>query len=454
MKKRFYNLVFAVILSLGIITPSYATSHIKSSIFQVLSGGGASSAFLTRDGLVTTLHSVLPDAGKRIHRFSDIRVNIIRQGCDPERVNLISVIPKIDLALLSAPKTCSASVLHTTNYQSNRNTLMLYGYPLSLSEVIDSEVRVRNMGLRPASIYLPRNNRRGPAKNTKLISLDEHMLPGHSGAPLIADNKVVAIANGGKVGTPISWAIPWNAQSKWLAESSSSITEVNRLIGLQKERQLYHSTTSAGSEIITIEFTNGRLMTVPIQDNATIDLGDQSGQPHLIKRGYSNQVIDYNLTIKPRGQGNARLFASGAKREFGFIRAGKKLLLETRPPTFSTDANFIYDHVNGLMWTKKVVSKPWVQAESYVQRINAQGSLEYSDWRLPSKGELIILNKIAKNNPELINNSSAWYWSSNEASFLGSAIIVNGGTVPNRQELSINQDIDKSQSIRLVRVLR
>jgi len=447
MKKLLYLLPSITSLALGVSTSTYASQNIKNSIFQVIFQSGSSTAFLTPEGLVTTLHSVLPEQGTTINHFSQIQVQVGKLSC-VETVKLIGAIPKMDLALLSRPKKCRAPILKTNNYTPSNRKLILYGHPLSISEILDSEVRVRNVGLKPASVYLPRTGRRGPYTDTKVISLDEHMLPGHSGAPLLSGNQVVAVANGGKHGTPVSWAIPWSNNIQWEKESES-IEEINRLVEFPKGGELYQSRTSRDTEIITIEFTDGRQMSVPIQDNTKIDLGEQRGHPSFIKKGYSNQVIDYNLTIKQTA--NNRRFASGATREFTFIRHGKNLLLEIKPPEISTDANYIYDHVNKLMWTKKVVSKTWSQADRYIQMINSRKTLKYSDWRLPSKGELTTLNTVAKSNPQLINNTSDWYWSSNESSFLGRGIIVNGGTVPGRSELVLTHDVDNNASVRLVR---
>lgn len=451
MKKILHFLLVYAVLTLAISTSTYASSSTKNSIFQVISQSGSSTAFLTKEGLVTTLHSVLPERGITINHFSQIQVEIGKSNC-VETVKLIGVIPKMDLALLSKPKKCRAPILKTNHYKPSNRKLMLYGHPLSISEILDSEVRVRNIGLKPASTYLPKTRRRGPYIDTKVISLDEHMLPGHSGAPLLSGNQVVAIANGGKHGTPVSWAIPWTNNLKWLGESDSSKKELNRLVSFPKDGELYQSSTSKDTEIITIEFSTGRRMSVPIQDNTIVKLGSESGYPTLIRKGYSNQVINYNLTV--RQAGSNKRFASGAQRAFNFIRKGKDLLLEIKPPEVSTDANYIYDHVNQLMWTKQVVSKSWRQAKNYVQQVNAHQTLRYNDWRLPSRGELITLSKISKENPQLINNSSDWYWSSNEASFLGRAIIVNGGNVPGRNELSLTHAVDKNMSVRLVRGFR
>ena len=440
--------IFTLLIS-ALSTSTYASQHIKNSIFQVISNG-SSTAFLTQEGLVTTLHSVLPGVGFRIHNFSQIQVKIGKLNC-VETVKLIGAIPKMDLALLSVPKKCKAPPLKTNNYKPSKGKLMLYGHPLSISVILDSEVRVRNIGLKPASIYLPRTKRRGPYTNTKVISLDEHMLPGHSGAPLFSGNQVVAIANGGKHGTPVSWAIPWSNNTQWLKESNSTVKEINRLAQFPKGGELYQSTTSKDTEIITIEFSNGRLMSIPVQNDTTVKLGEQNGHPTLIRKGYSNQVIDYNLKVSQKVSGSNQRFANGSRRAFNFIRNGKNLLLQIKPPEVSIDANYIYDNVNKLMWTKQVVSKSWAQAKNYVHNINAHKTFEYSDWRLPSRGELVTLNKIAKNNPQLINNTSDWYWSLNESSFLGRAIIVNGGNVPGRNELSLTHATDKNMSVRLVR---
>lgn len=451
MKQILHFLPAFTVLILTLPTSTYASPGIKNSIFQVISQNGSSTAFLTKEGLVTTLHSVLPERGITINSLSQIQVEVGQSSCI-ETVKLIGAIPKMDLALLSKPKKCRAPTLKTNQYKPSNRTLMLYGHPLSISEILDSEVRVRNIGLGPASIYLPKTGRRGPYTDTKVISLDEHMLPGHSGAPLLSGNHVVAIANGGKHGTPVSWAIPWTNNLKWLSESDSVKKELNRLVSFPKGGELYQSTTSKDTEIITIEFSNGRQMSVPIQDNTIVKLGNESGHPTLIRKGYSNQIINYNLTV--RQAGSNKRFASGAQRAFNFIRKGKDLLLEVKPPEVSTDANYIYDHVNQLMWTKQVVSKSWRQAKDYVQHVNAHQTLKYNDWRLPSRGELITLNKISKGNPQLINNSSDWYWSSNEASFLGRAIIVNGGSVPGRNELSLTHAVGNNMSVRLVRGFR
>jgi hypothetical protein len=114
----------------------------------------------------------------------------------------------------------------------------------------------------------------------------------------------------------------------------------------------------------------------------------------------------------------------------GELRRG----IEWPTPRFSENSNeTVTDNLTGLIWVKYAnliaIRDPsfgsssdgrvmWPNAIDYVNRLNNEAYLGYSDWRLPNRNELVSLINYAESNPTVWLNSQGFsnaqqhYWSS------------------------------------------
>jgi len=130
---------------------------------------------------------------------------------------------KRDMALLWSDSLNSARAqgleVRLKPSASDYASLQLLGYPLGLfrqKPTIDVKVtETTELGnLLPERIVPAIGERGSPSLDIKVLSIQSHLLPGHSGAPLLTKSgQVVGIGNGGlDLGRiEVGWAIPWSA---------------------------------------------------------------------------------------------------------------------------------------------------------------------------------------------------------------------------------------------------
>lgn len=103
--------------------------------------------------------------------------------------------------------------------QENRyENLRIIGYPLNLvrqqpTEIVGVRDITELVNLIPEDLVLSLHRRKSPSLGIQILSIEAHLLPGHSGAPIIdKHNNVIGIGNGGlDLGrAEIGWAIPWH----------------------------------------------------------------------------------------------------------------------------------------------------------------------------------------------------------------------------------------------------
>jgi Trypsin-like peptidase domain len=96
-------------------------------------------------------------------------------------------------------------------------TVKVYGHPYGISN-LERTLLVSNPALKPLKDLVPATplfilkERRSPNHLINVLNLQGHLLPGHSGAPILdSRGRVVAVASGGLKGgyADISWAIPF-----------------------------------------------------------------------------------------------------------------------------------------------------------------------------------------------------------------------------------------------------
>lgn len=119
------------------------------------------------------------------------------------------------------------------------------GFPLNFDSLLESrELRIRKRAIRLLDSLIPRTaselienwkERNSPSLGINVLSIEGHLLPGYSGAPILNKaNEVVGIANGGLQGgkVEISWAIPC-LDINW-EDASKVEEEIKRLKGLSR----------------------------------------------------------------------------------------------------------------------------------------------------------------------------------------------------------------------------
>jgi hypothetical protein len=94
-------------------------------------------------------------------------------------------------------------------------------------------------------------------------------------------------------------------------------------------------------------------------------------------------------------------------------------------PRFEPEQETVTDRLTGLVWCRNADPSEfplmWREALDYIARMNGEGTLGFSDWRLPNRRELRSLISHQTKQPALPENHpftnvfNGWYWSSTTA---------------------------------------
>ncbi len=94
-------------------------------------------------------------------------------------------------------------------------------------------------------------------------------------------------------------------------------------------------------------------------------------------------------------------------------------------PRFESEEEIVFDRLTGLAWCRNagLTEFPlmWQEALDFITRLNNEGALGFSDWRLPNRRELRSLISHQTKQPALpqghpfTNVFNGWYWSSTTA---------------------------------------
>ena len=169
----------------------------------------AATGFVYRDGatVVTALHVVA--GANRIQVKKSNGGRLINASIE-------KVLKDQDLALLRLEQNTNLPALRARNSPLDRgDRIVCLGYPFNIPSYDETELTVRSKDKRLRDIIPPRvknelDNLGYPNTNDPIISLEGHLLPGHSGAPVFdSQGEVVAISNGGLAvgGASRSWAL-------------------------------------------------------------------------------------------------------------------------------------------------------------------------------------------------------------------------------------------------------
>lgn len=295
-------------------------------VFQIITRCPGHSETLTgfrvqgMPGIVTALHGVAgcekisAIGGGTTNGFGGLRI--------------IQADIRRDIALLSSPELeASPDGLQVTEQESDYGGLYVVGYPLGITEqLVSKDLAVRERPRRPlyslipSNLYQTLNDRNSPNVKTEVLSLEGHLLHGHSGAPVLnGQHQVVGIANGGLEdgATAIVWAIPWQ-DIVW--ESASAIQdELVRLTEFAKPVS-FSSSASGDRRSLKIAFKGTGDVTHTIQREVYANRATQYLLPIPQEMNVEEithcLILDADDVVLAQGRLNTRLSSTDGLYEF------------------------------------------------------------------------------------------------------------------------------------------
>lgn len=166
------------------------------------------------EGIVTALHGVVDC--KTVNAISDD--GDIFNGLEITQVDIerdVALLSSAELRMLPNEGLVPTETISTT---VGLNTLRIAGYPLAAEkQKVDEIQSVR--AIHSLDDTIPNaeepdelRDRQSPTLSIMVLDLQAHLLPGHSGAPIVDENnQIIGIGNGGLRSGTVghSWAIPW-----------------------------------------------------------------------------------------------------------------------------------------------------------------------------------------------------------------------------------------------------
>lgn len=229
------RLIVLAVTALAVLTPAVAAAQSDQGAFvrvdatQCTSQPRRGSGFVwnTANTVVTSLHVV---AGCRT-----VNVRYTVGGGQLRAARLDRALPAADLALLLVDNPVTVRPLTTAFAAPAAGAeLTAWGYPIPVRGLIDTTFRRRVTAGRLSDLLNTALVKEilgvgMPDVNAEVVLLDGgHLLPGHSGAPLLdREGRVAAIADGGleRGAVQVSWAIPASRLGE-LAQSTQRTANV------------------------------------------------------------------------------------------------------------------------------------------------------------------------------------------------------------------------------------
>lgn len=213
----FFSLTLTLLAQSGSFTPSPHIYKIVVAGCEVGPAERVQSGFRVKDqvGIVTALHGVLgcktiiAEPGGNGRSFHNLLIGKVDIRHD------IAVLWSKELA---APPLAGLTTITETLTIDPKNTYQIIGYPFGLfrqKPTVDVKILERTAlgNLLPDAAINDIDDRNSPAIDAAVFSIQAHLVPGHSGAPILnTQGQVVGIGNGGlDLGrVEMGWAIPWD----------------------------------------------------------------------------------------------------------------------------------------------------------------------------------------------------------------------------------------------------
>jgi len=250
--------------------------------------------------------------------------------------------------------------------------LYMVGYPYGINaQMTTQQINLRSTSSNRLQDLVPPNvnlqTRGSPAPNIDVISLEAHLVPGHSGAPVLnGKNQVIGIGDGG-LGDGFSWIIPWN-DIQW--QPITAVTQaLSNLAKLDPQNlflsQVYQSNPAeyqmVGRVLVTdtkkfiqdakviLSLTNEIHTTYTDSDgNFTLDLNALSndGQLYIEAAGY--EILNHNLSDMLNKETLAEFYLTPLPNQPPPTTSFTVLTPASKPTTlpYSLDVNQTYEHPN------------------------------------------------------------------------------------------------------------
>ncbi|MBV7336177.1 serine protease [Chloroflexi bacterium TSY] len=229
------RLILIILINIGLGVTLYSKGYSQSQadsphIFRIMASEckhapeeRRQTGFRVNDdkviGIVTALHGV---ADCTILRALGTQFDI-------PNLEIVKVDTEHDLAMLWSNQITGTSGLEMeVNPEIDVGAgLYVIGYPYNLAVQLptaDMSYRGKTtlINLVPDDLIAPLEIRGSPALAIEVLSIEGHLLPGHSGAPILNENnRLVGIGNGGLDAgrVEIGWAVPWQ-QIRWESVST------------------------------------------------------------------------------------------------------------------------------------------------------------------------------------------------------------------------------------------
>ena len=226
-----------------------------------------------KQGIVTALHGVVDCAN----------INAVPDGSGQPFLGLTlrDVDVAHDVAVLSSPELDAAPLTGlpvVAELESQYEDLTLLGYPLGLDKQLPTmDVKVTDKA--QLENFIPASQdrttlrqRMSPDLSIQVLSVRAHVLPGHSGAPLLdASGSVVGVANGGLEGgtVEIAWAIAW-PDIDWRPVSDGAVAAALRMLSQDNPQAVPLFAGTFSREVTSDDYFTGKVVDFktkePIED--------------------------------------------------------------------------------------------------------------------------------------------------------------------------------------------
>lgn len=195
-------------------------------------------------GFVTALHGVLDcQYVSAINDYAEDNFEIF------ENLQLTQIDIEHDLAILTpTTQVLPEKRLLSGSLDLKDTSLEVIGYPEGASEQIrsgatsDGTGQLLSLGsMVNPPIYNALRERGSPNVDIKVITVQNGLLHGYSGAPILnKQGRVVAVGQGGIEGGRLGWAVPWNPESFNFVDATTE--EAQRILASLRTSSLLMST--------------------------------------------------------------------------------------------------------------------------------------------------------------------------------------------------------------------